>query len=392
MLALSTATMIFVLGMPIMALPVLFREIAGDLDLDLVQIGAIWGFGALTGAMFGLFGGVAGDLRSTKSVIGIACICSGLVGASRGLSNSYAALALTTLLAGMVGSSIAINVHKTVSQWFSARSFGKANAVLALGFGLGTALGSLVSASVLSPWLGGWRHVTFFYGGLSIVAGLVWLFSPSAPAGRQAEKTERILRDFGEAFRRVLPLSAFWVISLVGLFYGAASQGLTGYLPLYLVEVGWSQVSADAALSVCNAASVAGVIPLVMVAERFGARRRLLLLGALVMAAGLLLIPAFPGPSVWLVLIVLGFFREAFMAVTITYTVQVAGIGPRYAGTALGISFAMSSLGRFVSPPLGNSLARFGPGYPFLFWAALAAAAAVTILFVKKGRETVVTA
>jgi MFS family permease len=384
MLALSTATMMLVLGMPGMALPVLFREISLDLGLNLVQIGTIWGFGALTGAVFGLLGGVAGDLRATRSVIGVACIAGGLVGASRGLSNSYTALAVTTLVAGMVTSSIAMNVHKTASQWFSARSFGKANSVLALGFGVGTALGSLVSASVLSPALGGWRHVTFFYGSISVAMGLVWLFSPAAPESRRAQTSDRILRDFRGAFNRVLPLAGFWMIALAGLFYGAANMGFTGYLPLYLTGAGWSPVSADTALSVYNAASIVGVIPLVMLADRRHSTRGLLLWGALVMFAGLLLIPAFPGGSVWPVVIVMGLFREAFMAVTITLTVQTPGIGPRHAGTALGIAFALSGLGRFAAPPLGNALARFGPGYPFLFWAALAATSAVMVLYLKK--------
>jgi MFS family permease len=376
--------MLLVLGMPGMALPVLFKEISLDLHLNLVHIGSIWGFGALTGAFFGLFGGVLGDLRHTRRVIGLACIGAGVVGAARGFSNGYAALAATTLLSGMVGSSIAMNVHKTISQWYPARSFGKANSVLALGVGLGTTLGSLVSASLLSPWLGGWRYVTFFYGGISIAVGALWLFSPDAPGVRRVANGELIWKDFREAFHRVIPLRAFWIVSLVGLFYGAANQGLTGYLPLYLTGSGWTQLGADSALSVFSAASIVGVIPLVMLAERLGSNRALLVCGASTLAAGLILIPVFSNAWIWPVLVIMGLFREAAMAVIITHVVQIAGIGPKHAGTALGISFALSGLGRFGAPPLGNSLAKFGSGYPFLLWGALAGAAVVTLFFMKK--------
>jgi MFS family permease len=383
-LALGTATMMLAMGMPGMALPVLFKEISLDLGLSLVKVGSIWGFGALTGAVFGLFGGAAGDLIKTKRVVGIGCICAGAIGASRGLSNGYLMLAITTLVLGMIGSTVPMNIHKIVSQWFSAKSFGKANSVLALGIGIGTTLGSLLSASVLSPWLGGWRPVMFFYGAISVALGILWLLSPEAPEGQWAMNSGQVWKDLRDGFSRVLSVKAFWAISLVSVFYGAANQGLTGYLPLYLSGSGWTQLSADSALSVYSLASIAGVIPLVMLAERTRSNRALLLWGSFTMLAGLTLISAFPNASVWPVLVIMGLFREAAMAVVITRTVQISGIGPEHAGTALGIGFALSGLGRFGSPPLGNSLARFGAGYPFLLWAALAGAAVVTLLFMSR--------
>jgi MFS family permease len=376
-----------VMAMPNMALPVLFREISLDLDLDLVRIGSIWGFGALARAVFGLFGGALGDLHKTKWVVGCACILSGLVGGARGLSNGYAALVVTTLLGGLVGSAIPMNVHKTVSQWFSSKSLGRANSLLALGVGLGAMLGSLVSASWLSPWLGGWRHVVFFYGGISIAVGMLWLLGPGLPRPERPEASERIWPDVGSSFRAVLPLKEFWVVSLGGLFFGAAMHGMIGYLPLYLSSHGWTSLSADSALSVYHAASIIGVIPLVVLAERFRATRGLLLCGAFTLAVGLLLIAAFPGALVWPVVVIMGVFREAVVATAITATVRLAGVGPRLAGTALGISFSVSGIGRFVSPPLGNSLARFGGGYPFVLWAFLAIVSFIAFLFVKRLKE-----
>jgi len=388
-LVLATATTMLVMAMPNMSLPVLFREISLDLDLDLVRIGSIWGFGALARAVFGLFGGALGDLRKTKWVVGCACIASGLVGGARGLSNGYAVLVVTTLLGGVVGSAIPMNVHKTVSQWFSSKSLGKANSLLALGVGLGAAVGSLVSASLLSPWLGGWRHVVFFYGGMSIVVGLLWLLSPDPPRQENPKAGERVWKDLGLGFRAVLPLKAFWVVSLGALLFGAAMHGLTGYLPLYLRGNGWTSLSADSALSAYHAASIIGVIPLVVLAERLRAMRGLLLCGAFTLAAGLLLIGAFPGALVWPVVVIMGLFREAVVATAITQTVRLAGVGPRLAGTALGLSFSLSGIGRFLSPPLGNSLARFGDGYPFLLWAFLAVASLVTFLFMKRLKKVV---
>ncbi len=60
------------------------------------------------------------------------------------------------------------------------------------------------------------------------------------------------------------------------------------------------------------------------------------------------------------------------MAVFMTSIIETEGVGPAYAGTAIGVVMVFSGLGNLLAPPLGNSLARAGPGAPFAFWAALA--------------------
>ncbi len=56
LLALSALTNTFVGGLPFLCLPVLFQEISADLDLSLVQIGALWGMASLAGMFVALIG------------------------------------------------------------------------------------------------------------------------------------------------------------------------------------------------------------------------------------------------------------------------------------------------------------------------------------------------
>jgi len=70
-----------------MAMPVLFAEIAADLQLSLIQVGAIWGMVSFAGLFAGLAGGIIGDRFGTKLTLAVACLLIGLAGASRGLSN-----------------------------------------------------------------------------------------------------------------------------------------------------------------------------------------------------------------------------------------------------------------------------------------------------------------
>ncbi|MBK8780666.1 MAG: hypothetical protein IPO22_02435 [Anaerolineales bacterium] len=84
-----------------------------------------------------------------------------------------------------------------------------------------------------------------------------------------------------------------------------------------------------------------------------------------------------------------GFVRDAFMAIFMTMVIEVDGVGPVYAGTATGFAMAISALGNFIAPPLGNSLAVFWPGAPFALWAGLTVLGMVCLLQVKEGRVNI---
>jgi len=84
---------------------------------------------------------------------------------------------------------------------------------------------------------------------------------------------------------------------------------------------------------------------------------------------------------VWPLVILLGIFRDCFIAILITMVMEVKEVGVAYAATALGLTQSLGNLGAFLSPPLGNSLAGIAPNLPFAFWAALAVMALVLFRF-----------
>ena len=59
-LALGVATHVFVAALPWLCIPVLFPEISADLDLDLVQIGMIWGIINLPGMFVSMWRNAGG--------------------------------------------------------------------------------------------------------------------------------------------------------------------------------------------------------------------------------------------------------------------------------------------------------------------------------------------
>ncbi len=177
-LGLAALTNCITVAVPSMALPVLFAEISADLHLDLVQVGLVWGITALPGIFTSLVGGMVGDRFGPKRVLVVCCLLAGLSGALRGLSADFISLSAAMLLFGLFAPMITTNSVKTCGMWFSPRQLGLANGVLSMGMALGFLLGSLLSATVLSPVLGGWRNVIFCL----VVSASCYAFPGYSPA------------------------------------------------------------------------------------------------------------------------------------------------------------------------------------------------------------------
>jgi MFS family permease len=371
-LTLAALTHTFVIAIPTMAMPVLFKEISEELGLSLVQIGVIWGAGSLTGIFTGLLGGSIGDRFGAKRTLIVACLLAGIGGALRGLADDFITLAGTMFLFGFITPAIPMNVHKTCGIWFSGRHLGLANGVVSGGMALGFMVGSMISATIMSPWLGSWRYVLFLYGGIAMAMSIPWALTRAAPqeAGELSQGISS--SSMRQTFYRVSRLKNIWLLGLAILGIGGCVQGMLGYLPLYLQEIGWSVARADGALATFHAMSMLATIPLALLSDKLGSRKRILMVAALAIASGVGLLTVAQGMAVWVAVIIAGLFRDGFMALFMTSIIEVEGVGAAYAGTAMGLAMVFNRLGSLVAPPLGNSLATFAPSFPFAFWAILA--------------------
>ncbi len=383
-LTLATLTHTFAVAMPWMSLPVLFKEISKDLDLSLVQIGTVWGMIPLAGMFIVLIGGLLGDRFGVKRILSTFCFLAGLAGALRGLSGSFISLTATMFLFGVLNASISTNVHKVASVWFPGRQMGLANGILSLGMGLGFTVGAMISATILSPLLGGWRNVLFLYGAISIGISIIWLLTRSKPSQVELPSSYAGTVPFRQALSRVVRIRGVWFLGFILLGRMACITGMNGYLPLYLRGIGWTAASADGTLAASNLASMMVAIPMALLSDKLGSRKTILLVAMLLSAIGVGLLSVVGGAMVWVLVIMASITGGGFMAVIITMIMETEGVGAAYAGTAMGLTFTLSRVGGIISPPLGNSLAGINPGLPFIFWAAWAAVALFGFRFVKE--------
>lgn len=364
-------------------MPVLFKEISDDLGLSLVQVGITWGMIGLAGLLTAFAYGLVGDRYGTRLTLGFVCLLQGIAGALRGLSGSFTSLAIYMFLFGLFTVPLSFYTHKAAGEWFSGRQLGLANGILAMGMGFGITLGTMISATVLSPLLGGWRNLMFVYGAVAVVIGFLWLQTRRNPSqGEAVHSTETA--SFRQALSHITHIRAVWLLALTQMCIYGCRMGFTGYLPLYLRGSGWTGVSADGALAALSAASVVGVIPLSLLSDRIGLRKVILYSAILSIIIGVGLLSVFGGVIVWPLVILVGIVQEGFVAVLITMIMETEGVGAAYAGTALGLNTTMSGLGGFLAPPLGNRLAEINPSFAFIFWSALAAAALFAFYFVKE--------
>jgi MFS family permease len=385
-LTLAALTCTFTVGMQQVCMTVLFKEVAEDLGLNLVQMGIVWGVPAFAGVLAVFFAGLLADRYGAIRVMGIACILAGILGAVRGTTQDFLSLSLITFFFALPMWVIPGSVFKTTATWFSGRKLVVANGVVSAGMGLGFTVGAMISATTLSPLLGSWRGVVVLYGGMSVLIGLIWLLTVKEHEQLHlgASPTKVPLR---QSIGHIFPIKSIWLLGLTMLGFSGCIQGVIGYLPTYLRNIGWTVVSADGALSVFTALSTLGVIPLTLLSAKIGLRKALLFPVLIVTIVGITLLPLLGSTMVWVIMIIVGVSRDGFMATALTISTETEGVGVVYAGTAMGLTQTLMSLGGLISPALGNSLAdpaNPAAPYPFFLWAAFGLLGLIASCFVKE--------
>lgn len=383
-LFLGTTTHIFVAALPLACIPVLLPEIAADLNLSLVQVGMVWGIINLPGMFLSIFGGMLGDRYGTGRVLAVFCLFTAITCALRGIASGYTSLLMFSILFGTAQIPLTITVHKAAGQWFSDRQLGMANGILAMGMGAGGILASMISATIMSPLLGGWRNVMFVYAVVSVIFTVLWFQTRNRQASQINPDIFTGTVSFKQAFLHVIKIKPVWIIACTQIFFSVFRGGITGYLPTYLEDLGWTTVEASGALTALSAASAIGVIPLSMMSDRLGLRKSILIPAYLVICICIALLSVNNSAVIWPMVILMGFFIEGIAAITITLTMESSGVGATYAGTALGLVSSASKLGGVVGPPVGNQLAAVRPVYGFTFWAITSAVSAILFFFVKE--------
>jgi len=405
MVGFAAVTCVIGIAMPMTSLSVLLPDVAADFGLSPLQMGILWATSSVTGMIIGLFAGSAGDRFGTRITMIVLCIGTAIFGALRGFSGGFWGFFFASFMLGIFQPALPIIAHKLAGEWFPRNHLGLANGIVAMGFALGLTLGAFLGAAYLSPWLGGWENVLIFYGVMILIIGILWALIHPADSSLPFEQVidskepfeqvidskepfeqviggKQILQpapsenkpetiSLRQGFGHVMRLRNLWIIALGAMGVRAGFAGFSGYLPTYLQTIGWTPATAGNALSIFFLVSLVGVIPLSMLSDKLQTRRGFLIFGSLLMGIGFCLLSVVDNMLIWGAVIIAGLAFDGFMSIYTTAVLEVKGVGMLYAGTALGFAGLIRNIGGIVSPPLGNSLASFGPSIPFAFWGVL---------------------
>jgi MFS family permease len=390
LLALTMATYGVITGLDRMCMPVLFNEIARDLNLSMVAVGTVWGADPLAGVFIGLPSGLLADRFGVKKTLIVLCVTAGIFGALRGLTVNFLTMALVMFLFGLTAASTPSVVPKMTAEWFSGKQLGLANALINVAWATGSMTATMLSATVIAPAIGGWRNVMFLYGVPTVLLGLLWLVAGKEPQTRDRPDMPLIRHvPFKESLGHVLRNKAVWLIGGIEMTNWGANMGFLGYLPLYLERtLGWSTAAASGTVTIIAGIGLLGAIPMVMIAQRTS-MKVVLTLSLISLGLSIALVPLFDGAAIYLLIIFGGLMRSGATALFSVMIFETDGIGSTYGGTAIGLANAIAMLGAFAAPPLGNSLTSISPGAPLFFWGCLAAAG-LPFLYMVKGRKPLV--
>ena len=384
MLALVAVTAFVTIGFPSTGLAAMFSEIADELDLDLVQIGLIWGAGTAMGVFTALLGGASVDRFGTRRTLVVLCLATGIFGALRGLAFDFWSLFFFSFLFGMMQPILPMNFFKLNRQWFASGQLGLANGVMSAGFASGLMLGVRASATVLSPLLGGWRAVLILMGACAILLAIVWaiLHPPMERDTSRGLHWRQLLANL----RYVSRFRELWIFAMAAFGVLGLMRGVSGYVPTYLREIGWEAVNADSAVSVFFLASLISVVPITHLSDRLGNRTLVMAFATTMMAIGACLM-YFAGDNFWLVMLAMvigGCCFDSFMALKGASMTEVDGLEMGMIGSALGFAGMLETVGASITPAAGNALSTFGLNAPFLLWAGSGLMATLLLLFYQK--------
>lgn len=385
-ISLAALTNMFAVGVPMMSMPVLFKEISHDLGLSLFKLGAVWGMLGMAGIFTSILGGMVGDRFGAERTISTGCILIGVLGGLRGFSDSFFLLSTTMFAFGMMTHTITMNLHRVAVVWFKGRQVVVANGIVSTGLALGFTIGAWISDTVMSPLLGGWKNVLMFYGVISIFLGFIWMTTNRDKAIIKRKKASES-SGFRTMLSHVMRVRNVWFLAFGNLCYSGCLMGFTGYLALYLRDIGWSPASADGALAAFNGAGMLAAIPLSLLASRLGSKKFILIPSMIIGCISVALLGSASNPMIWVLVIFFGLIRDSYFAMLTTMIMETREIGGAYAGTAIGIVWTLGNAGGFIVPPLGNMLAAMNPNLSFMFWAALMAGSVYLFMRVREQRE-----
>jgi nitrate/nitrite transporter NarK len=366
----------FATGMAWFYIVVLVTNVCQDLNVGLVEFSKLWAGISLGAFLSSIGGGALGDRLGVRKVVGGGILLMAAALLWRAQASTFGAMLASMVVFGASIALVAPNLPKALGQWFPQREFGFANGAGLAGNGAGQALALSVGPLLLEP-LGGWRPITRLIGLALLGLGVLWVATLRDREGSVGGGGNALA-----SLRSVMSIPSVWILSGAYMLFLGGYIGVVQYLPTYYEKVqGMSKATAGGMMSLVLLTYIGGSLALPTLSDRIGLRKWVYVPGMRLTASMVFAAAVVTGAPLVAVMVTWG-LAAGVVAILFVVPLELAGVGPAYAGSALGLALTAGFGGGFVSPVVGSTLASATPLAGVGFWAACFAGSALLFLLV----------
>ena len=389
-LANSVLVFTFAFGFGWTYIVMVVAQVLADLELELSSWATLWSaisFGTLVSAVIG---GALGDRYGVQKIVGLGVVLMGATLIMRATAGSFGSMYAWMFLFGIALALTFPNVPKALGMWFAPEEFGLANGATQAGYGVGAALAAVLTPLVLDS-VGGWRNLTYILGFATAAIGVLWFLTvrdrvPESVESAGQESSQDQPEQLGAlaAMRQVLKLRDVWILSACHMLFLGSYIGIIGYAPTYFADVqGMSAAAAGFIVSLILWAYVVGALAIPSVSDRVGLRKAFYFPGMFIAGACMVISAYVLGAPLWITALVWGFAGGA-APLAFVVPLEMDGVGPSLAGSAVGIAITAGYLGGVLAPIIGMGLVAITPVAGFYFWGGCYMLSAVLFLLLKE--------
>jgi MFS family permease len=270
------------------------------------------------------------------------------------------------VMVGLAAGAFYAPLTATATRWFTAKR-GLAVALVSAGIGVGVLVVSPLVRWIIS--ISDWRIAMIVLGDLAwlvVIPAALLIREQTAAIDKAAPLAKPVGPDFSAA--EVVRSPQFWAIALTHFGCCAAHSGPIFHMVTHAIDQGVAGMTAATVLSVSGLSSVVGRIATGLLADRFGAKRTLIVgLALQAVMVSLYLLARDAGTFYSLAL----FFGATYGGVMPLYALLTRDyFGDKVMGTAYGGVFLISTLGMGLGSFAGGWLFDQFGSYVWMFVAS----------------------
>ena len=348
------------MGFQYQAVAALSPLFADSFAIGLTDLGILVGLYMSPGVVVALPGAAIGKLFGDKRVVSFGMILMIIGGLIMAFGWNYPLQLTGRVVAGAGGVILNVLMAKMVTDYFSGREISLAMGIFANSWPVGIAAALLVLPLVGNTAGLSWAMLTV---AIFILIGLLLFYSMYVDVAQAGVKSAGKFKISGTALIALLLAGIIWA------FYNAGLAMIFAFAPIFLLEKGWSLLSANSTTSIVLWLAVISIPIGGYLADRTG-KKDLIILGSLTTFAILLPLSAHT-EFVISIYILMGLFAGLAAGPIMGLPSEV--LTPENRGIGIGIFLSLFYVGVVLAPILAGALLETtgNPGVAFYLGSVL---------------------